>query len=130
MGCDIVSGRNGQVITRHDIDVLPSIRTFPLGALMVIPVKALIFTLPKGLSMEMARLSDDMDMEYSPCSSVNSMPPIAFLKESGKISTLWSRKLSSVLIKPVGQKLLMVLINGDNEFKASELADGSEKMIE
>ena len=36
----------------------PSMRTFPLGALMVMPVKALISTLPKGLSMEMARLSD------------------------------------------------------------------------
>ena len=87
VGCNIVSGGNGQIITRHDIDVLPFDTDIPVGrtdgdarkGIDIYFVKALISTLPKGLSMEMARLSDDMDMEYSPCSSVNSMPPIAFL---------------------------------------------------
>ena len=31
MGCDIVSGRNGQVITRHDIDVLALDTDIPVG---------------------------------------------------------------------------------------------------
>ena len=41
----------------------PSMRTFPLGALMVMPVKALMLTLPSGESMEIVRLLDDMEME-------------------------------------------------------------------
>ena len=42
---------------------LPSIFMFPFGALIVMPVKALMLTFPKGESTEMARFSVDMEME-------------------------------------------------------------------
>ena len=45
------------------VTFFPSIFTLPFGALMEMPVKALIPTFPNGQSMAMARLLVDMLME-------------------------------------------------------------------
>ena len=116
VGCNIVPRRNGKVITRHDINVLSLDTDIPVGRTDGDSRKGIDIYFAKGLSMEMARLSDDMDMEYSPCSSVNSMPPIAFLTLSGRSP-----------LRIVGAKLLIVFHTGDIPMMASVELVGRRK---
>ena len=45
---------------------LPLIAILPLGALMVMPLKALMLTVPKGERMSMARLWLFISISYNP----------------------------------------------------------------